>query len=86
MSCVRSESEGDIDAGEGSSVEAVDGVKADSSYRELGEWGMGGMLYIKLRIFIRSAYVSCFKGQSVQQGNSGEGNSAVGSSQSFLVF
>lgn len=37
----------------------VESVEVDTDGAAEGEWGGGGMLYIKLRIFIRSAYVSC---------------------------
>lgn len=36
----------------------MDSVEVESAYKEVGECGIGGILYIKLRIFIRSAYVS----------------------------
>ena len=37
----------------------VDSVEEEGVYTEEGEWGMGGMLYMRLNIFILSAYVSC---------------------------
>lgn len=50
--------EGEADVlGEGGCIDSDDIVMAE--YRADVEWGIGGMLYIKLRIFIRSAYVSC---------------------------
>lgn len=37
----------------------VDSVDVEGAYTDDGECGMGGILYIKLRMFMRSAYVSC---------------------------
>jgi hypothetical protein len=34
-------------------------VDTEDGYALEGEWGGGGIEYIKLRIFMRSAYVSC---------------------------
>ena len=49
---------GDIEAGEEGRVDAVD---ADTEDMDGGECGGRGMSYTTLRMFMRSAYVSCYR-------------------------
>lgn len=51
---------GDVDAGDEGVVDAVDTETDDDAYVEGGEVVGRGILYIRLRMFMRSAYVSCY--------------------------
>ena len=51
---------GEVDTGDEGVVEADDTETEDEAYVDGGELLGRGMLYIRLKMFIRSAYVSCY--------------------------
>ena len=58
---------GDIDEGEEGRVESLD---TDTEETDGGECGGKGMSYTTLRMFMRSAYVSCYAGTLTPTQNS----------------